>query len=228
MGGVKGLPYDAEIEYLENTGSSYIDTGVYSTEQLSFEITLQRVLANDADEVAFGSRNNYSADISLWTNTASGKGFGVHYPYNNNGASREDSGWRYQGNITNSFHTVKVTPQNYSVDGTVCYTFQHQDRPAFTGVVPLAIFALKDGNRIDNRFFIGKISKVKIWLSDTLVRDYIPVRVGQVGYMYDKVSGQLFGNKGTGSFILGSDKIGGGKSLVINMLCGYSVERRAA
>ena len=36
--------------------------------------------------------------------------------------------------------------------------------------------------------------------------DLIPVRVGQVGYMYDKVSRQLFGNSGTGNFILGNDK----------------------
>ena len=36
--------------------------------------------------------------------------------------------------------------------------------------------------------------------------DAIPVRVGNVGYIYDKVSGKLFGNAGTGSFILGPDK----------------------
>jgi hypothetical protein len=43
-------------------------------------------------------------------------------------------------------------------------------------------------------------------MNDILVRDFIPVRVGNVGYMYDKVSGQLFGNSGTGNFILGPDK----------------------
>lgn len=37
------------------------------------------------------------------------------------------------------------------------------------------------------------------------ILDLIPVRVGNVGYMYDKVSGQLFGNAGTGDFILGPD-----------------------
>jgi hypothetical protein len=36
--------------------------------------------------------------------------------------------------------------------------------------------------------------------------DLIPVRIGNVGYMYDKVSGQLFENQGTGNFILGPDK----------------------
>ena len=35
--------------------------------------------------------------------------------------------------------------------------------------------------------------------------DLIPVRVGTTGYMYDKVSGQLFSNNGTGSFTLGQD-----------------------
>ena len=34
----------------------------------------------------------------------------------------------------------------------------------------------------------------------------IPVRKDGVGYMYDTVSGQLFGNIGTGNFILGPDK----------------------
>jgi hypothetical protein len=39
-----------------------------------------------------------------------------------------------------------------------------------------------------------------------LTEHFIPVRVGTTGYMYDKVSGQLFGNVGTGDFILGADK----------------------
>ena len=46
----------------------------------------------------------------------------------------------------------------------------------------------------------------RIWDGDSLLLDLIPVRKGQVGYMYDRVSGQLFGNAGTGDFILGADK----------------------
>lgn len=52
----------------------------------------------------------------------------------------------------------------------------------------------------------AKIYYCKIWNGGALVRDFIPVRVGQVGYMYDKVSGELFGNSGSGSFTLGNDK----------------------
>ena len=40
----------------------------------------------------------------------------------------------------------------------------------------------------------------------TVIADYIPVRKGTVGYLYDRVSGKLFGNAGTGDFVLGPDK----------------------
>ncbi len=33
-----------------------------------------------------------------------------------------------------------------------------------------------------------------------------PVRIGDIGYLYDEVSGELFGNMGTGDFIIGPDK----------------------
>ena len=50
----------------------------------------------------------------------------------------------------------------------------------------------------------------KLWNGITLVRDFIPVRVGSgssaVGYLYDRVSGELFGNAGTGEFLIGPDK----------------------
>ena len=52
-----------------------------------------------------------------------------------------------------------------------------------------------------------KIGSCKLYLNNVLVRDFIPVRVGTVGYMYDRVTRRLFGNSGTGgAFVLGPDK----------------------
>lgn len=45
----------------------------------------------------------------------------------------------------------------------------------------------------------------KIYDNGVLVRDFVPCRVGTTGYLYDRVSGDLFGNAGTGSFTLGGD-----------------------
>ena len=51
----------------------------------------------------------------------------------------------------------------------------------------------------------GNLYYLKIWEADTLVRDYIPVKKNNIGYLFDKVSGQLFGNAGGGSFVCGPD-----------------------
>ena len=41
--------------------------------------------------------------------------------------------------------------------------------------------------------------------SGNVIHDFIPVRIGTTGYMYDTISGELFGNAGTGDFTLGPD-----------------------
>ena len=61
-----------------------------------------------------------------------------------------------------------------------------------------------DVNRLSkSRFYSFSATDVN---SDELAVDLIPVRKGTVGYIYDRVSGQLFGNQGTGDFIIGPDK----------------------
>lgn len=50
-----------------------------------------------------------------------------------------------------------------------------------------------------------QMKQCSIKTGNNALLDLIPVRVGNVGYMYDNVSGRLFGNAGSGSFILGPD-----------------------
>ena len=49
--------------------------------------------------------------------------------------------------------------------------------------------------------------KVKITAGTTVLYNLVSVRKDGVGYMYDTISGELFGNDGTGSFTLGSDVV---------------------
>jgi hypothetical protein len=51
-----------------------------------------------------------------------------------------------------------------------------------------------------------KVYRFKLYSSGVLVRDFIPVRKGTTGYLYDAVSETLYGNSGTGDFTLGPDK----------------------
>jgi hypothetical protein len=70
-----------------------------------------------------------------------------------------------------------------------------------------------------DNYFIGTDLKFAITLTadgfnmdddnySIVVVDYIPVRVGQVGYMYDRISGKLYGKYATCTtdFVLGNDK----------------------
>ena len=50
-----------------------------------------------------------------------------------------------------------------------------------------------------------QLKSFKITQGGRTAFDGTPVRIGSVGYLLDKVSGQLFGNLGTGSFIVGPD-----------------------
>lgn len=206
MGGK--LPYDAEIEYLESSGTQYIDTRIVPNTRLAVTIDLQRLGKEAADEVPIGGRISIYYDYSIWTGPL-GKGFAAHYCNGKKPPTSYDTKYVYTGDITDRFYLVTVSNVGLTVDGNTVYTFP--EIPFLEGGgESLAIFTLKNNGAFDSRTFKGRIKKVVIELDGIIVRDYIPVRVGTVGYMYDKVSGQLFGNAGTGEFILGPDKLGGG------------------
>ena len=53
-------------------------------------------------------------------------------------------------------------------------------------------------NALACRFYSCTITQ-----GNEVVMDLIPVRKSSIGYMYDRISGELLGNNGTGSFALG-------------------------
>ena len=71
--------------------------------------------------------------------------------------------------------------------------------------VSLCLFAVNSNGNVGNQM-TGRIYRWRYWEGGVLKQDFYPVRVGEDGYMYDKVSGVLFSNQGTGEFIIGPDK----------------------
>jgi hypothetical protein len=109
------------------------------------------------------------------------------------------------GYIGNNTQYFDILFDNFSVyrNGVEIASFTPM---VFTNTVPLLLFSM---NRANSTLYSScpiELYYCKLFKDDILVRDFIPVRVGNVGYMYDKVSKQLFGNQGTGAFILGPDK----------------------
>ena len=187
-GGGAKLPYDAEVEYLESTGTQWIDTGIYLTNNHSVEIDFQLTTLSQSRTGLFGglATSRYGGLISP-SNQKLEFGYG------------SSNVW-YQIEPDTSRHYAKQLKNLLYVDDVLINTFE---QATFTQnySAPLGNF-----NYINYTPAKAKYYSSKWYDGDTLVRDFIPVRVGGVGYMYDRVSRQLFGNQGTGTFGYGNDK----------------------
>lgn len=179
-------PYDAEIEYLESTGTQWIDTGVMpdNGNDISLDILVTKVSKYQCligmNIGGFGCLQVESEDLSL-------RQF-------NRGVNGKPFDYNVKFNVSYSIDNNSV---NYSINGsTGNYAFvYYAESLKLLCSESLSYFAFA-------RIFSFSVKK-----NGELILDLIPVRKGNIGYMYDRISGQLFGNQGTGEFVLGPDII---------------------
>lgn len=189
--------YDAELEYLESDGNSFIDTGITPDSNIGISIKANRgsTVNNHLDTYVVGLRND--SNDTRWC------------------IGNNNDGWYYGYNVY-AFTTFQVIGDiaecklNYLNDGkfevkTINDT-QNITLPAlnFTPSYNIRLFGAA-GVSADYMTYKGRIYYVKITNGTTIIKDLIPVRKNNIGYMYDKISGRLYSNNGTGSFILGPD-----------------------
>lgn len=189
--------YDAELEYLESDGNSFIDTGITPDSNIGISIKANRgsTVNNHLDTYVVGLRND--SNDTRWC------------------IGNNNNGWYYGYNVY-AFTTFQVIGDiaecklNYLNDGkfevkTINDT-QNITLPAlnFTPSYNIRLFGAA-GVSADYMTYKGRIYYVKITNGTTIIKDLIPVRKNNIGYMYDKISGRLYSNNGTGSFILGPD-----------------------
>ena len=187
------LPYDAEVQYLENDGTQYINTNAY-VDTSNFEIGFT---TNGTDSV-FGyvhqGMGNGTWIGSEKTNMFFGK-FSNQYIVS------------MSSYLTSNENTIVFTKNGVTVNGTTISNSFSMGSDSIANN-PLLFFARWDFNKKAVEFVGNTHFKFKSFYlknNGSLVVDMIAVRVGQVGYMYDRVSQQLFPNAGSGNFIVGSD-----------------------
>lgn len=193
MGG-KPLPYDSVVEYLESTGTQWIDTGVVGNGSYKYTLYVDDYFNRQhGGQWVFGSRiSSSNGQVGFFVN---GNDYKLYLAY---GSSQRifDLCTTYQNScevtISDGIFRVGNKSHTYSVS-------------SFSNNRNIALFALNNNGSIYAMRNI-RIGYFRIENEvGVLLRDFIPVRVGQVGYVYDRVSGQLFGNAGTGAFIVGPD-----------------------
>lgn len=199
MNSVIGPPdtYDAELEYIQVTGTQFIKLPIKPS-----EIT-------DAVEVKFHITTSETTQYAAIIQTDS------------------DSDWVFridtQGNNALSYHTDSSRKNLYGskqpgvgkILHTVRLDFKNQNTIFDGAIFPFPVSLRRVSNNYFTLFRKTSINRVctvniyycKYWRNGILMFDLIPVRKNGVGYMYDKVHRKLYGNAGTGDFVIGYDEL---------------------
>ncbi len=203
-----------EVDYIESSGTQYINTGFKFTNTSAFEITCAEVGDFESSTVLCGARNN--------TDTTSNARI-VDYSYSAPSVLRGEylllqrGGYDVNENVIyipydTEFHTYYQSPTRMSIDDT--------DRPTVPSLtspnMDFYIFWQNVGTATAPAKAKIKVKSQKLWDNGTLVRDYKPsVRTYNNGtsvvtkaFLYDEVYNKAYDNAGTGSFkayIIGAD-----------------------
>ena len=195
---IAGLPYDAEVEWLLTSAKTCINTGITAYKNTDAD----RSLVYDFELTPIGYVNN-----NIWYHGNNGWGFwGISsgtWTMPNISGTLVENGVMCRIRVEISSQRTRLY-ENGDLMGTA------SGRDGNDGLYYLYINAI--GNYGGGYSAFGgtwRLGKCSIEKGSILVRDFIPVRVGSganaVGYMYDRVTRKLFGNAGTGAFVLGPD-----------------------
>ena len=168
-------------EYLQSSGTQYIDTGIKLTEPLTIEIEF--VVTNVTNiGMILGAFYDNSTQPKYQFYTSSSK-FSLSYLSSNNIVTNDECTANQKYNTI--INTTRVSTENLNVT--------------------LYLFARNNdiGNIIKHKGL--RIYSVKFYQNNTLIRDFAPAQYnGQYG-MWDLVENKFYPNKGTGSFTVGPE-----------------------
>ncbi len=210
------LPYDAEVEYIEGTGTQY---ALYSRSitlgaEYEFETRVACFNPQTSPYSGFGATGRYTRQAFLAFNVASGAYMAIAYTPTN------DFGKHLVADATIP-HVYKAQLSNgtvsYFADGVLKHTAPNGS--GFT-ITSFGLFKMRDivsGTIWVENALKGRIYYCTLRNGTSTEFDFIPVRVGSgssaVGYMYDRANptggplgNGLYPNAGTGAFVIGPDK----------------------
>lgn len=170
-----------EVNYLQSTGTQYIDTGVQDTDSIIWQTTLSIDATNGRTIMGANWGSNFSCNEGVW-----------------------------QVGTQNTPVTI-IPDQKYNLEfeRTSTSRILRVDNTETITTAPsknynIYFFALNEtGNKASYNTF-SKLYSSKIYVNGTLIRDYIPVLdLNNTPCLYDKVEGKFYYNAGTGDFLYG-------------------------
>lgn len=177
--------YDAEVEYLASSVNvyPYIDLGITP-------------LLTDVHHVDFQYLDIDTEYLSVYgcASTTERKTCALYLTSGYISAVIDGSHPVIPADLSRHYYTLDLPNMTATIDSTTVSIGRN---------IPNMNMSLN--GRIQNGSIVRR-SKLRIYSFEVVGRlNLIPVRVGTVGYFYDKISGRLYGNAGSGAFTLGPD-----------------------
>lgn len=179
-----------ELNYLESTGTQYIDSGIKPNNQTKLQLVYNQIeISNSYDfKGIFGaSTGNLNQLYSVqYSNVLVGQ-FGA-----NN--AKQDY------NITLGTHFIQFGQEGCFFDNNIVELFSER---TFSNPNNIYIFGRNLNNELNRPSKIQLLS-FKIYDNNDLVRDFIPVLDNNgIACLFDKVENKYYYNQGTGEFLYG-------------------------
>lgn len=197
MSGSTSLPFDSFVQWLEAPSvQSYIDTEVPGQSGLEIGITFEFFTPAQYAPI-FG---NYIDETHNCCRVIIANTVGNSFYYNNNNRASAPENFFANANSRMQLY-IGSTFANYSVSRNYTNT------PTNAGTENQSHIALFQRSASNLSSICGTARCYLFWIrkNGEYLRYMMPVRVGTTGYMYDGVSGRLFGSIGTDDFNIGVD-----------------------
>jgi len=188
-----------QIEYIQSTGTQYIDTGVIPNQNTCI-VCKGRLIASDDDNYLFGS-SGFNNSQQFY--------FGTHV--NNYGESTHYCGygaevkWFPDSYITHGAITLFTNSQTWFFDSDSLSETISFVPTTFVGAGSIYLFACNFGDSLDYlQYGKATIYSFTIISNGTVLREFIPcVDLNGVAGMYDTINGEFYTDVAGGSFIAG-------------------------
>lgn len=193
-------PEYQEVEYIESTGTQYINTNISGNQNTIIDADIQQISYNS---------NNWSVWIGSLKTTSDGNWIHLGQASRNRGLrfswGTGVGNYIYTDISSSDFnkHKYKIGKGKLTIDNTTEYTLINDDFT--TSPSTIVLFADRKGEISFVEYSCIRFFYCKIWDGLTLVRNLIPCyrkSDNEIG-MYDTVNGVFYTNQGTGTFLKG-------------------------
>jgi uncharacterized repeat protein (TIGR02543 family) len=198
---ISNIPSDyTELEYIESTGTQYIDTGIKGNQNSKAELKYQYYQISDifGSGRIFGSRSDIAINsFVIGTNSGYSDTSSTFFMGYGNQKSRHLNTYPE----LDTWFTFIFDRLNQKINGeedVAGYDYEIFETPQ-----NLKLFYF-DSATPGKSYGIGRLAYAKLWDGNTLIRNFVPAKnSSDIVGLYDMVSDTFFTNSGTGTFFAG-------------------------